>query len=108
MSTVEYNISLQISYATGTPGNSTREKTIIIVGPTASGKRTLINYMANYVMGVTWEDPFRFTLVHYDEERVGNEVGQEITKHFCRQNSFYIFLFLFYISFNKRLIFFTI
>lgn len=44
-----------------------KKKTIIIVGPAASGKRTLINCMANYVMGVTWEDPFRFTLVYCDE-----------------------------------------
>lgn len=53
----------------------------MIVGATGSGKSTLINGMANYAMGVTWEDPFRFTLIHLEtceKERVGNEVGYVI------------------------------
>ena len=39
------------------------EKVLMLVGATGSGKTTLINGLANYVMGVEWDDPFRFKLV---------------------------------------------
>ncbi|XP_062572462.1 uncharacterized protein LOC134234415 [Saccostrea cucullata] len=44
------------------------DKTILLVGATGSGKSTLVDGIVNYVMGVSFDDPFRFTLVQLEEE----------------------------------------
>lgn len=44
------------------------EKTIMLVGATGSGKSTLVDGIVNYVMGVNFDDPFRFTLIQLEEE----------------------------------------
>ncbi|MGH0174015.1 UNVERIFIED_CONTAM: hypothetical protein FKN15_011400 [Acipenser sinensis] len=41
-------------------------RTIMVLGATGSGKATLINGMINFILGVEWEDDFRFKLI--DEE----------------------------------------
>ncbi|CAC5405875.1 unnamed protein product [Mytilus coruscus] len=68
--------SLTRKFILGTPRNNTKEKTIMIVGATGSGKSTLIEIMANYVMGVLWEDPFRFTLIHEMKQSNNHELSQ--------------------------------
>lgn len=40
----------------------------MLVGATGSGKSTLVDGIANYIMGVSFEDPFRFTMVTLEEE----------------------------------------
>ncbi|XP_051808950.1 uncharacterized protein LOC127535328 [Acanthochromis polyacanthus] len=46
-----------------------RNRTIILLGATGAGKSTLINGMINYILGVQWEDSYRFKLVHEDQWR---------------------------------------
>lgn len=40
----------------------------MLVGATGSGKSTLVDGFVNYVMGVSFDDTFRFTLVQLEEE----------------------------------------
>jgi len=47
--------------------NVRQSKTILLMGATGSGKTTLINAMVNYILGVEWNDPFRFIMISEKE-----------------------------------------
>nr|XP_029138685.1 LOW QUALITY PROTEIN: uncharacterized protein LOC114922110 [Labrus bergylta] len=60
--------------------NTRQNRTIMLVGATGSGKSTLINAMVNYIVGVNWEDDFRFKLIEEDESRSqGESQTSEVT-----------------------------
>ncbi|XP_045906826.1 uncharacterized protein LOC123971851 [Micropterus dolomieu] len=46
-----------------------RNRTIMVLGATGAGKSTLINGMINYILGVEWEDSYRFKLVDEDQSK---------------------------------------
>lgn len=53
-----------------------KERTIMLIGATGTGKSTLVDGIVNYVMGVSWKDPFRFRVVNLEEEERGRLKNQ--------------------------------
>lgn len=56
----------------------------MLVGATGSGKSTLVDGIVNYVMGVSFDDPYRFTLIQLEEEenKIENQVQFLNNDHF--------------------------
>ena len=82
--------------------SNSKEKTILLVGATGSGKSTLVDGIINYVTGVNWKDPYRFTLVDLEEEEKNkNQV--------CRFSTLYTFHKegTLYLACNDKIAFFT-
>jgi septin family protein len=77
-STFDGTSSIIQRFSFGEPDRSAgrTSKTILLMGATGSGKTTMINAMINYILGVEWDDPFRFVLVDEDV-RGGNQAHSQ-------------------------------
>ena len=54
------------------------EKVLMLVGATGSGKTTILNGLFNFIVGVKWDDPFRFRLVdELDQVRGKTQAGSQ-------------------------------
>lgn len=51
----------------------------MLMGATGSGKSTLVDGIVNYVTGVNFEDPFRFTVVTLENEEMRTENQVHLT-----------------------------
>ncbi len=58
-----------------------KEKVLLVMGATGAGKTTLINGMVNYILGVEWDDEFRFKLVTEEVITQAKSVTKEITAY---------------------------
>jgi predicted GTPase len=59
--------------------NKNRRKTILVVGPTGSGKTTFINALLNHMVGVRWEDDFRLKLIQEPAKTQAFSQTQNVT-----------------------------
>ncbi|XP_048020830.1 uncharacterized protein LOC125251791 [Megalobrama amblycephala] len=57
--TVSFN-----QYVFGRKVEDVKNKVILLVGSTGAGKTMLVNVMVNYILGVKWEDSYRFKLIN--------------------------------------------
>ncbi|KAL8164715.1 UNVERIFIED_CONTAM: hypothetical protein K2H54_003145 [Gekko kuhli] len=67
-----------LKYSLGKETSRLHHKVILLLGETGAGKSTLIDSMVNYVLGVRWEDDFRFKVVQ-DAPKRSQAVSQTET-----------------------------
>ncbi|XP_074546591.1 uncharacterized protein LOC141805429 isoform X3 [Halichoeres trimaculatus] len=63
------NIGTLTKMSLGQRDPNRTNRTILLVGETATGKSTLINALVNYAIGVTWEDDIWFEIVEEEEKK---------------------------------------
>ncbi|XP_028450177.1 uncharacterized protein si:ch73-170d6.2 [Perca flavescens] len=63
----------RFSFGKESKPNPKPNRTIMVLGATGAGKSTLINGMINYILGVKWEDSYRFKLVDEGQSKSQSE-----------------------------------
>ncbi|KAJ8267468.1 hypothetical protein COCON_G00126400 [Conger conger] len=64
-------------YTFGRKDLKKRNRTILMMGETGTGKSTMINRMLNYMLGVKWEDNIRFEIIP-DEDKIDETASKTI------------------------------
>ena len=59
----------------------TEHKVLMVVGATGAGKSTLINGMVNFILGVQWDDGFRFKLILDQTPTRAKSITNDITAY---------------------------
>ncbi|KAG8147869.1 hypothetical protein E2320_000009 [Naja naja] len=72
------NVAHQCFHQLGKKNLEVPNKVILVMGGTGCGKTTLINGMIHYILGVQWEDNFRFKLIHEATQR--SEAGSRTSE----------------------------
>ncbi|CAI5789367.1 verrucotoxin subunit beta-like [Podarcis lilfordi] len=67
------------TYQLGKENLQVPNKVIVMMGATGSGKTTLVNAMINHILGVQWEDDFRFKLIQAESQ--SSEVTAYVVHH---------------------------
>ncbi|KAI2667888.1 Stonustoxin subunit alpha [Labeo rohita] len=75
------NVSFN-QYVFGRKVEDVKNKVILLLGSTGAGKTTLINVMANYVLGIKWQDAYRFKLINEVTNRTQAESQTSIVSSF--------------------------
>ena len=57
------------------------ERILLLIGATGTGKSTLINGIANFVLGVHWEDDFRFKVIRNGRSSQAHSQTKKITAY---------------------------
>ncbi|KAL0201622.1 hypothetical protein M9458_004809, partial [Cirrhinus mrigala] len=75
------NVSFD-QYVFGRKVEDVKNKVILLLGSTGAGKTTLINVMANYVLGVKWQDAYRYKLINEVTNRTQAESQTSVVSSF--------------------------
>uniref|UniRef100_A0A671NMQ8 AIG1-type G domain-containing protein n=1 Tax=Sinocyclocheilus anshuiensis TaxID=1608454 RepID=A0A671NMQ8_9TELE len=69
-------------YVFGRKVEDVKNKVILLLGSTGAGKTTLIDVMINYILGVKWQDAYRFKLINEVTNRTQAESQTSIVSSF--------------------------
>ncbi|XP_053384009.1 uncharacterized protein LOC123537493 [Mercenaria mercenaria] len=59
---------------------NSKERTIMLVGATGTGKSTLVDGMINHILGVNWSDPYRLTIVDLEDDEENSDRNQAVSQ----------------------------